>query len=87
MWEIHDGWGWWMVFGWVWMLVIWGLIVWGIYALVTYPERRRESGQTAEREPLKVLEARFARGDITADQFQEMRKLIERNLPPSAARG
>ena len=37
MWYMHEGIGWWMVFGGVWMLLFWGgiiaLVVWGITKL------------------------------------------------------
>jgi hypothetical protein len=34
MWGEHEGMGWWMVFGSVWMIVFWGLVIWAIVALV-----------------------------------------------------
>jgi putative membrane protein len=80
MWHMGDGWGWWMVMGWVWMLVFWGLIVWGIYAIVN---RDRGGSTRNESEPgaLEILERRYARGDIGADQFEEMRRrLLERSM-------
>ena len=37
MWYMHEGIGWWMVFGGVWMLFFWGgiiaLVIWGITKL------------------------------------------------------
>jgi uncharacterized membrane protein len=37
MWYWHEGMGWWMVFGGIWMLVFWAvviaLVVWGIKKL------------------------------------------------------
>lgn len=32
---MHDSWGWWMLVGWIWMLVFWGLIIWAVYAIVS----------------------------------------------------
>jgi putative membrane protein len=74
MWHMGDGWGWWMVFGWIWMAVFWGLIIWAVYSIITRVGggRRPELG---EREPsaLEILDRRYARGEIDAEQFEAMR--------------
>jgi putative membrane protein len=77
MWQMHDGWGWWMVFGWVWMVIFWGLIIWAVFAVVT----RLSHGPT-DRTPhdegtaLEILERRYARGELTAEEFEEMRRRL-----------
>jgi putative membrane protein len=76
MWQMHDGWGWWMVFGWLWMVVFWGLIVWAIYAVVTRLDRKPDRRQPDEPDALTILEQRFARGELTAEQFEEMRSRL-----------
>lgn len=77
MWHMGDGWGWWMLFGWVWMAVFWGLIIWGIYALVS---KGRESEEQRSGEPgaLEILERRYARGEVSAQEFEEMRERLSR---------
>jgi putative membrane protein len=75
MWHMGDGWGWWMVMGWIWMVVFWGLIIWGIYALAT----RLGRGESAsEREPsaLEILERRYARGELGHAEFEDMRRRL-----------
>jgi putative membrane protein len=68
------GWGWWMVFGWLWMVVLWGLIIWGVYTLVS---RLSGGGSTQPRETaLDILERRYASGELTHDQFEEMRQRL-----------
>ncbi len=74
MFEMHDGWGWWMVFGWIWMVVFWGLIIWAVVTLFRYLGIRG-SGQRPST-ATTILEERFARGEITRDQFEEMRKTL-----------
>jgi putative membrane protein len=74
-WGWHEGFGWWMWFGWVWMLIFWGvfigLIVWGVKALTGRNER------SPEREtPLEIAERRYARGEITREEFEEIRAAI-----------
>jgi putative membrane protein len=74
---MHDGWGWWMVFGWLWMLVFWGLIIWAVYAVVTRLGER-PGGDASRIEPtaLDILERRYASGEISADEFEEMRRRL-----------
>jgi putative membrane protein len=74
MFEMHDGWGWWMVFGWIWMVVFWGLIIWAVATLLRYLGAR-DSGQRPSN-ATTIVEERFARGEITRDQFEEMRKTL-----------
>jgi putative membrane protein len=85
MWHMHDGWGWWMVVGWVWMVVFWGLIVWAVYAVVTRLERTPPD-QTARHAdtPLTILERRYARGELTTEQFEAMRSLLTTGGGPPA---
>jgi putative membrane protein len=74
MFEMHDGWGWWMVFGWIWMVVFWGLIIWAVATLLRYFGTRDSSLPSSN--AAIILEERFARGEITRDQFEEMRKTL-----------
>ena len=74
MWWMHDGsvsW-WWMLVGWVWMVAFWGVIValavWGIRAVMG-PRDRRAS-------PLDIAKERYARGEITREQLEEMRRTL-----------
>jgi putative membrane protein len=76
MWQMHDGWGWWMVFGWFWMVVFWGLIIWAVCAVVTRLEGNRGRQQRDEPDALAILERRYARGELTTEQFEEMRSRL-----------
>ena len=78
MWYMHDGWGWWMVFGGIWMLLFWiaviWLVVWGIRSLV-----RREgpkSGTPEKRDPLEIAKERYAKGQISKEEFDQIKKDI-----------
>ncbi len=69
-------WGWgWMVLMMVVMVVFWGgiigLIVWGITRWT-----RRESiyGTGEKRSPLDIAKERYARGEITKEQFEQIKK-------------
>ncbi len=74
MFEMHDGWGWWMIFGWIWMVVFWGLIIWAVVTLLRYMGTRDSSRGSSNAST--ILEERFARGEINRDQFEEMRKTL-----------
>jgi putative membrane protein len=72
MWYMHDGMGWWMVFGGIWMVLFWGgiiaLVVWGISKLTGH----RHAG--AEQTPLEIAKGRYARGEITKQEFEQIKK-------------
>ncbi len=72
MWYMHEGMGWWMVFGGVWMVIFWGgliaLTVWGITRL----SRREDS--SPKHDPLDVARERYARGEISKKEFEQLKK-------------
>ena len=72
MWFMHEGAGWWMVFGGIWMVFFWGgliaLIVWGISRLT------RHSGATGKQDPLGIARERYAKGEISREEFEQIKK-------------
>ena len=64
--------GWWMPFVGLGMLLFWGavigLVVWGIRSSSRPDARPSESGR-----PLEIAERRYARGEITIQEFQEIK--------------
>ena len=68
----HDGAGWWMVWGAIMMVLFWGgliaLVMWGLQSLV----RREEP-----RPPLDIAKERLAKGEIDAEQFEQIRRMLE----------
>lgn len=77
MWGWHNGMGWWMVIGSVWFILFWGviiwLIVWGVRALTGGPPQRRDDGDT----PLEIARKRLAHGEITPQQYEELKKVLQ----------
>jgi putative membrane protein len=77
MWGSPDGWGWWMIFGGLWILLFWGviigLIVWGVTRLAGGRPERRDAEET----PLEIARKRLARGEITREQFEELQKVLK----------
>lgn len=74
-WHMGDGWGWWMMFGWLWMVALWGLIVW---AAVYIARRLSGSPETprSRSNALDILEERYARGELTDEEFDKRRRRI-----------
>jgi putative membrane protein len=74
-WDWFGGMGWWMMFGGLLMLVFWGgiiaLIVWGVKKLV---ERGSGSDITQKHDPLDIAKERYARGDISREEFEQIKK-------------
>jgi putative membrane protein len=64
--------GWWMVFGMIWMVVFWGAIIaLAIWAVSRLGEgERRDHADT----PLEIARRRYARGEITREEFEELRR-------------
>lgn len=71
---LHEGMGWWMIFGGLWMVAFWGivigLIVWGIRTLGDKSERRHDESA------MVIAEERYANGEITRDQFEEIKHTL-----------
>ncbi|MGE5140077.1 MAG: SHOCT domain-containing protein [Rudaea sp.] len=68
--------------GWGLTLIFWALVIAGIVLLGLWLVRNLASGTTAalprhDERPLDILKARYARGEITKEQFEEMRQDVE----------
>jgi len=65
--------------GWIFMILFWGLIILGVVYLVkillggpTNQKKRNESAQ-------EVLEKRFARGEISKEEFEDAMMVLRKN--------
>ena len=71
-----------MVFGGVWSIIFWvvivGLVIWGVKKLV---ERDRGGSveATRKKDALDIAKERYARGEITREQFEEVRRTLEQS--------
>lgn len=72
----HDGVGWagWvvMVFG---MVAFWGLVVWAVIAIFRSTQTSG-TGDVARREPLDILDERFARGEIDETEYRARAEVL-----------
>jgi putative membrane protein len=76
MWYGHYMWSSWpMMLG---GIVFWGailvLIVWAVYRITRHPDVPSHYGKTA----LDHLKERYAKGEITKEQYDEIRRDLER---------
>jgi len=78
MWPYGYGAGWgWMMGGWITMVVFWGLGIVGIVALVRVLSDRAAAAQPKHPEaPTEVLRRRYAAGELTKEQFEEMKRNV-----------
>lgn len=73
MWWFWANWGWWgMLLNMLLMIVFWGglvaLVVWIVVSLV------RSAQQPTSQTPLDIARARYARGEITKEEFERLKK-------------
>ena len=84
MWHMDGDWGWWMLMGWLWMILFWGAIIAAVVYVVSRlsgrDTRSQDQGSAPADQPssnaLAILEERYARGEITRDEFEEMRRTL-----------
>jgi putative membrane protein len=76
-WAPNQGFGWWMIFGGIWMIVFWGviigLVVWGIRAVTDRRDR-----PSLESSPLEIAQRRYARGEISKEEFNDIKATLGR---------
>ena len=73
MYHMSDWWG--PGFGWIFMILFWVLVILAIVALVKWLSSTRDGG--LPRRPLDILQERYARGEITREQYEQMRRDLE----------
>jgi len=72
MWDLSSGLGWWM--GGAWMLLFWGAIIALIVWVVKKVTNRDDS--TKKQSPLDIARERYAKGEISKDEFEQLKKDI-----------
>ena len=71
MWGTNEGMGWWMIFGGIWMVIFWGAIIW---LIVWGVGQVSGGGRRSDDNPLEIARTRYARGEITREQFEQLRQ-------------
>ena len=74
-----DGGGWGMGFGWIFMILFWALVILAIVALAKWLFSASGFGGpgASAKAPLDILKERYARGEISREQYEQMRRDLE----------
>jgi putative membrane protein len=75
MWNMHDGSGWWLVYGAFWMIVFWGILIAGVAWLAARLTTQQHGSDSA----MEIARSRYARGEISQEEFE---RITEHLLPP-----
>ena len=73
MWHMDDGWGWWMGFGSLWMVGFWAIIIWAVFSFRARWSGEQERARENEGTALEIVERRYARGELSDEQYETMR--------------
>lgn len=73
MWSGVEGMGWgWIGIGAIHMVIFWALVILALIALV---RGLTDAGvRRGETRPIDILKARYARGELTREQFEQLRR-------------
>lgn len=74
-WNDGMGWGGWVVMT-LTMLAFWSLVVFGVVAIFRGDRESRTTQVPRERDPLQILDERFARGEIDDDEYRARRDAL-----------
>jgi putative membrane protein len=70
----YTGMGWGMIFGWILGIAALIVIIWLIVKAVNYSNHSQNDD---DKSALDVLKKRFAEGEISREEYEEMKKIIE----------
>ena len=76
MWNMDGWWGFGMGFGWIFPLLAAGLIVWAVVSLTRSGARPNDGAKPSDGGALPILKQRYARGELTREEFKNMRRDI-----------
>lgn len=72
MWYMHEDSGWLMFLNWVWFAVFWiGIISLGIWALRKFTG---QGGSEQRRPALEIARRRYAGGEISKQEFEQIKR-------------
>jgi putative membrane protein len=71
-WGNWGNYGWGMGFGWIFMVLFWALVILGIVYII-WAISRRPGRSGPEETSLDILKKRYAKGEISKDEFERIR--------------
>lgn len=64
--------------GWIFMLIFWALVIAVlIYGVRWLTGRKRSEGNGGGQAPQEIIKERYARGEITREEFEQMKNDLE----------
>ena len=83
------GFGWFGGFGIVFMWLFWiGVIALSIWLIASlFPKPKQVNNAAGKPTALEILQRRYARGEVTPEEYAEMRRDLEGKWPESASGG
>lgn len=74
-----NGWGMMNPMMWIFMILVWGIFIIGLVFLVRWLVGlgKSDGGRETSQKPLDILKASYARGEISKEQFAQMKKDLE----------
>lgn len=69
------GWGSWVVMT-LMMVAFWGLVIWGLVAIFRGGRDDERTAAGGGRDPLEILDERFARGDIDTEEYRARQEVL-----------
>jgi putative membrane protein len=67
------------------MVAFWGLVIWGVVALVRAGKSGRGQQALESDRPLDILHRRLAPGEISTDEYEELRDALTPGREKAAA--
>ncbi len=83
MWHANDGMGWWMIFGGALWLLFWASVVYLFVATIIRPGHHHDHRAGEPEDAMDIARRRLASGDITPEQFQEIRRHLDGRSGPA----
>lgn len=87
MWHMNDvGWAWWLLMS-VGMVAFWGLVIYGVVSLArsaNSADRASAAPPGPTESPQQVLKRRLASGEISVDEYDTLRTVIDDDTGPAA---
>jgi putative membrane protein len=74
-WGMGSGWG--MGLGWLFFVLFWVLVIVGVVYLIRLFARGGRP-KTEEETPMDILKRRYAKGEISKDEFEKMKEDLKR---------
>ncbi len=67
------GMGWGFGFGWFFMILFWVLVIFGVVYIIKMISEGRGKGHNREESALDILEKRYAKGEISKEEFEKIK--------------